>query len=395
MPEEKSFAGKRAMMYVIGFVFNLSYAIPTYVNSSFLSKTFSDAGISGGDTIVGVIYAAGSIAAIATFIEAPRILKRFGNFRVTMALIVANLVSLIGLIAGDSPLVVAFSFMLNFVTIALVNYTIDMFLEHYSSNSSTGKIRGTFLTLTNSAWLASPLLSSFLLGEANYGNVYMVSAALLVPTAGLLFFSMRKFSDPTYARIPFWKSVGEIWANKDMKGVLLSQFFLQFFYAWMVIYMPIYLHETIGFSWTAIGLIFTVMLVPFVLIEAPLGRIADSKLGEKEILSMGFVIMAVCCLLVPFMTDHSVVAWAALLFMSRVGAAMVEVMADTYFFKQVNASNAHLISFARMMRPLAYIISPILATILFIAFNIHALFIFLGILMVYALRYSMTLVDTK
>jgi MFS family permease len=395
MPEEKSFAGKRLMMYVIGFVFNLSYAIPTYVNSTFLSKTFSDAGIAGADTLVGVIYAAGSIAAIASFIEAPRILKRFGNFRVTMALLAANFVSLLGLVASDGPMTVVFSFMLNFVTIALVNYAIDMFLEHYSNDSSTGKIRGTFLTLTNLAWLASPMLSSFLLGEANYANVYMVSAALLLPTATLLFLSMRKFSDPTYARISFWKSVGEIWANKDMKGVLLSQLFLQFFYAWMVIYMPIYLHKTVGFDWSQIGLIFTIMLLPFVLVEAPLGRIADSKLGEKELLSIGFVIMAVCCLLVPFMTDHSIVAWAALLFMSRVGAAMVEIMADTYFFKKVNASNAHLISFARMMRPLAYIIGPIVATILFIAFDMHALFIFLGLLMAYALRYSMTLVDTR
>jgi MFS family permease len=395
MPEEKKLYRKRAMMYVIGFVFNLSYAIPTYINSTFLGKIFADNGVPGGETLIGVIYAAGSIAAIASFIEIPRILKRFGNFKVTLTLLVANAVSLAGLAAGSSPLSVVFSFMLNFVTIALVNYTIDMFLENFSSDASTGKIRGTFLASNNSAWLIAPIIASFVLGEGSYANVYITSAILLVPTMALLSIGLKTFTDPAYTRIPFWKSVGEIWANRDMKGVLLSQLFLQFFYAWMVIYMPIYLHETVGFDWTSIGFIFTVMLLPFVLIEAPLGRLADSRFGEKEILSVGFIIMAVCVWLIPFMTDHNAFVWGALLFCSRIGAAMVEVMADTYFFKKVNVANAHLISFARIMRPLAYIISPIIASLLFIAFDIEALFIFLGFLMIYALRYSTSLVDTR
>ncbi len=383
------------MMYFIGFIFNLSYAIPTYINSTFLSKILTDGGVPGGEALVGIIYAAGSIGAIASFIEMPRILKRFGNLKTTLGLLAINLVSLIGMIMGGGPLAVVFSFILNFVAIALTNYTIDMFLESFSSNASTGKIRGTFLTSVNAAWLISPVIAPLILGQDQYVNVYIVSALLLVPTLGVVYATLKKFQDPTYNRIPFWQSIGEIWTNRNMRGVLISQLFLQFFYAWMVIYMPIYLHETVGFEWTTIGIIFSIMLLPFVLIEAPLGRLADSKYGEKEMLSIGFVIMAVCVFLIPFVTDHNAVVWATILFTSRIGAAMVEIMADTYFFKQVNAANAHLISFARIMRPLAYIISPIAATVLFIAFDIKALFIFLGFLLVYALRFSMSLVDTK
>ncbi len=395
MLDEKILSAKRTMMYVIGFVFNLSYAIPTYINSTFLSKTFTDAGVSGGESIVGIIYAAGSIAAIASFIEMPRILKRFGNLKVTLTLLLANLVALMGLILGDGPLTIVFSFILSFVTIALVNYTLDMFLESFSNNASTGKIRGTFLTSVNSAWLIAPALAPLILGNDNFSNIYIASAILLVPTIILIYGALRKYQDPLYSRIPFWQSVGEIWADKNIKGVLLSQLILQFFYAWMIIYMPIYLHETVGFEWTTIGIIFSIMLLPFVVLEAPLGKLADTRFGEKEMLSVGFVIMAACAILIPFVTDHNAVVWAIILLTSRVGAAMVEIMADTYFFKQVNASNAHLISFARMMRPLAYIISPIVAMILFIAFDIRMLFIFLGLLMLYALRYSLSLVDTR
>ena len=53
MLEEKNLSGKRVVMYVIGFVFNLSVAIPTYVNSSFLAQLPHMS-----ESIVGIIYTA-------------------------------------------------------------------------------------------------------------------------------------------------------------------------------------------------------------------------------------------------------------------------------------------------------------------------------------------------
>ncbi|MFA6158408.1 MAG: MFS transporter [Candidatus Paceibacterota bacterium] len=270
-----------------------------------------------------------------------------------------------------------------------------MFLESFSSDSATGKIRGAFLTASNMAWLMAPLTGSFLLGEDHYANIYVMSALLLVPAIALVYGVLKEFVDPVYSKVPFWKSANEVWTNRNLRGALVSQFLLQFFYAWMIIYAPIYLHETVGFDWPSLGIMFSIMLLPFVLIEMPLGKLADSRFGEKEILSLGFVVMAICTWLIPFITDNNFIIWTAILFAGRTGAAMVEIMADTYFFKQVNASNAHLISFSRTMRPLAYIVSPIMASILFIRFDIKILFLALGFLMVYGLRYSLSIVDTK
>jgi MFS family permease len=136
------------------------------------------------------------------------------------------------------------------------------------------------------------------------------------------------------------------------------------------------------------------MLIPFVVLEIPLGKLADRN-GEKNALSMGFAIMALSMGLIAIMTDHNPYIWAAVLFLSRVGAATVEVMADTYFFKKVNATKTHLISFSRMARPIAYVVSPIVATILFMAFDMRGLFIFLGFLMLYGLRYTFAIRDVK
>ncbi len=386
MPEKKTLSHKRYLMYIIGFVFNLSYAIPTYINSSFLAK-FT------GDKLVGIIYTASSILAIAAFIETNKILKRFGNFRTTIGLLLLEILSLAGLATSNSYLVVVASFILNFVTIALINFTLDVFLEEFSNNKRTGKIRGAFLSISNSAWLIAPLFVSYIIGGEAYSNIYVMAGLLLIPVLLLIFFGLHNVKDPEYSELSFWKSFATVWADRNIKAVLFLQFLEQFFYAWMVIYTPIYLHEIIGFDWPVIGLIFTVLLTPFVILEAPLGWLAD-KIGEKTLLSLGFIVLGISTVMIAFITDHNPYIWAGILFMTRVGASVVEVMSDTYFFKHVDASKSQIISFSRMARPCAYVVAPVAATLLFTVFDMKGLFIFLGLLMLYGLRYSLSMKDT-
>lgn len=374
-------------MFVIGFVFNLSYAIPTYINSTFLAQFTSD-------KLVGILYTASSILAISMFIEMPNIVRRFGNFKTTVGLLGFIVLSLIGLVLETHPLFIFAAFILNFVSISLINFCLDVFLEDFSPNTTTGKIRGGYLTTISVAWLVSPILSSYILQEDNFSNIYTVSALLLIPVIALILFNLRKVTEPRYSRTSFLKSFGEAWADKNIKAILICQFLLQFFYAWMIIYTPIYLHETIGFDWKTIGIMFSIMLLPFVILDAPLGRLAD-RIGEKKMLTIGFIIIGLATFLIAFLTDHNFVLWTALLFISRIGAAIIETMVETYFFKKINATKTNLISFSRMMRPFAYILSPIIATILFIVFDMPGLFMFLGLLMLYGLRYSTTLEDIK
>jgi len=164
----------------------------------------------------------------------------------------------------------------------------------------------------------------------------------------------------------------------------------------MVIYMPIYLHDHIGFDWKTIGIMFTIMLLPFFLLEMPLGKLADKKFGEKEILNLGFLITGVSTASLAFMTSNNVVLWAVLLFITRIGASMIEVSSETYFFKKIDGDNANILNLFRVLRPLAYVLSPIIASILLIFIGMNYLFIVLGIIvMVGGISIEMNLKDTK
>lgn len=377
-------------VYLVGFLVALSVALMTYINSSFLSSFIEE-------RFIGFIYIAASIFTILCFLILPFVLKKFGNYKVTLFLVVLELCALLGIAFFQTlPWLIAI-FVMNLTLIPLIYFSMDIFLEGLSSNRQTGMIRGIYLTAVNLAWIISASLGGRILAGSDYWKIYLFSYIFLSPVVLILIFKLREFKDSPYKAPHLWQTIKSVWKNKDVHYVFMAVFLLQFFYAWMVIYTPLYLLNYIDFSWEEIGKIFSIMLLPFVFIQFLAGKLADRYCGEKEMLSIGFIIMAISTMMIFFVTGKSLLVWSLILFTSRIGAAMVEVMCDVYFFKKVDNKNANMISFYRMAGPMAYVVGPLLAIlILYIpGFDMRSLFFILGFIMLFGLRCSLTIKDTK
>jgi MFS family permease len=371
------------------FFFSLALFTILYINSSFFSLFLGEKGI-------GVLYIVSALLAMGTLIMAPAILERFGNY---MSILVASLLAtmiLIGLAAFTRaefilPLGAILGSLFLFIT-----FSIDIFVKGLSKSvKRTGHLRGTTLTITNTALILGPLFVGFFLTNGDYWKVYLLSSIFL--TIGLLiaFFRFDSFRNPSYDVLNFGEILKKIQGNKDLLDILGAHFLLRMFFAWMVIYMPIYLHQYIGFSWSEIGIIFTIMLLPFVLFELPIGKIADDFLGEKELLLTGFVILIFSTASITVMSSTSVISWALLLFLTRVGASFIEITTESYFFKKVDKEDASIISAFRMLRPLSYIAAATLGTIALFIFPFHATFFILALYTALALPLCLSLHDTK
>jgi len=70
-------------------------------------------------------------------------------------------------------------------------------------------------------------------------------------------------------------------------------------------------------------------------------------------------------------------------------------MTESYFYKQVGPADTHLITFMRTTRATAYIIAPIVGYFVLSFTDFHYLFLILGIFMLTALPYSLSIKDTK
>jgi MFS family permease len=373
--------------YTLGFFFALAIALPAYVNSAFLSQFIAPQS-------VGIIYSTASVITLLLFLNIGSLLKKYGNFRLSMVLSGTALVSLLAMGLLKSPILITAFFIAFDVSLVLLFFCVDVFLETFLSDNVTGTVRGTFLSIASTAWIIAPVLAGLIISTNNYWKVYLVSATVLIPVILIIISVFSRFKDPDYDKMSIFEIIEAIPSHKSTTKILASNFILQFFYAWMIIYTPIYLITKMGFDWPTLGIMFTIMLIPFAVLEAPLGRLADERWGEKEMLSVGFIIMGLATILLAFIPVPNFWLWTLALLATRIGASTVEIMNETYFFKKIGDSQPDMVSLFRMTKPLAFIIAPMIATVLLLFLPFYSLFIILGFIVLIGLRFSLTLKDT-
>ncbi len=376
------------IIYILNFLLALSIGIPAYVNSIFLKEY-------APEKFIGLIFIVGSLLSLIVFANIPRVLRIFTNFKIMVSMILLEIALLFTLSMSDTLFVIIPIFILYWTTIPIISFNLDLFLEAESTDETTGKTRGVFLTFANVAWVIAPGIAGLILTNGDYWKIYIASALLTLPILYLAYTKLKNFKEPTYDRVPFWGTLREIYRRKNVYKIFMANILLRFFYSWMLIYTPIYLRENIGFAWSELGIMFTIMLLPFILLELPVGRLADTIFGEKEFLTLGFIITAVTVGILPFITSDNFWVWALALFATRVGASIIEIMTETYFFKKIDGTDAHILSIFRNNRSIAWIIGPFIASVFLMFFDLKYLFWALGVIMLFGLRYSLTLKDTR
>ena len=381
-------AHNRKIIYIAGFLFSIPMALTSYINSSFL-ENYLDA------YYVSIIYILASTLTILALLEMPKVLTRLGNRKTTLLFGTLIVLAFLGLALGENATVVVSAFILYFISLNFIFASLDIFIEDFSHNSSTGSIRGLYLMVINSAWVIAQLISGSIIEKSSYRGIYLFSAGLTILFSIIFIFFLREFKDPAYRKVSVLKTIQVFIKNKNISKIYLLNFVLRFFFAWMIIYTPIYLHTYMHFDWGQIGVIFSIMLLPFVFLEFPLGKLSD-KIGEKKMLVVGFLISAFFTLLIPFISEPKLFLWAGILFMTRVGAATIEVMSESYFFKSINEEDDDEISFFRNTMPLSFIIAPLLAVpILMFVPSFKYLFVVLSAILLAGVFIALRLRDVK
>lgn len=375
-------------LFLANILISIHYALVIYINSSLLSQYFTEGQVSS-------LYIIGSIFDAIMLINASRILEKIGGYRFILYCLTFELLSTVGLMLSSSAAAVALFFIVHVFTISLILFNLDILLESLpTGEENTGSIRAAYMTMGSICIVISPALVAFLVSGKDYSSVYLLSALFIVP---LYYFikNFKKVENKPRKHVDLKQTSLEYLKNKNLFDIAVANFLLQLFYGFMVVYMPIYLNQYIGFSWSQIGIIFTIMLLPFVLFELPVGELEDYKYGEKEFLAIGFVIISLSISFMSFITTPTFWMWASILFISRIGASFIEISSESYFFKQVNDERSDIISLYRAVRPVAFIAAPIIATISLQLIPFQYLFIVFGAILIVGTKYALALKDTK
>lgn len=368
------------------FFFSLHGALVAYVNSSMLGEHLTPKGVS-------IIYTLSALLSLLLVARAAKWIKRFGNVAYVAGVLTSAAVLLFGIGITSNHWFSVVLFIPYFALNTLVYYGLDVFLEHFSDPKHTGNNRGVFLTLNNIAWVGMPAFVGLLESRYGFAVVYFFAACAVLAALSVMIVGERGYHDSRYAPVSLKRMIRVLATPGNIRGAIIINGILQLFYVWMVIYTPLYLINTLGFGWDTVGIIFSVMLIPFIVFQYPAGRIADRFSNERELIAGGLLIAGVATMLFALVGTVNAFAIALILLLTRVGISIVEVANESYFFKQVTDADTSTIAVYRNMSPLAYLVGPLLGVLL-LGWNIYSvLFFILGVIVIAGAVFAMTLKD--
>jgi Na+/melibiose symporter-like transporter len=286
-----------------------------------------------------------------------------------------------------------------FMTLSPLLYlNIDIFSETLigKHEGNTGHKRGLALALMSGIALLAPLTISLVVdGGKNLAQLYALSSIVGIVFMVIIVGIFRHFCDPIYEQLKLKRVILLAWRNTNIRTVMATHFLLQLFFTWSMIYIPLYLSTVVGLSWASIGVVIAAGLFGYLVCEYPIGILADNYWGEKEMMGIGFLILSLSITGLSAFPYPVVWVWMLLMFVTRIGASLVEVTTETYFFKKVAGEDAQLMSLFRLLRPLATIFGALLGSLALMILPFQLIFLVFGLVLSVGIFITDFLVDTK
>jgi len=371
----------------ISFFMGFAQAVMAYIISSYFKESL-------GTENVGIFYSLAYVVVFIILLNFHKIIKRFGKSNVFFFTLIIKLVTL-AFLATIQPSWWGIGFLVAYIITAQINWVVlDIILESFSVDNRSGRIRGVHWMIIDAGFLLGPILSTQILERFNFQIVFLISLIIECLVVFLAVEGFKRINHKFEGRVTIKELINKVIQKKNILRIYYISFILDFFYAIMVIYVPFYLRD-LGISWEQIGYIFTVMLIPFVIFPIPVGYLADKYLGEKEMLIGSIILMGISTLLVYFTVTLSIYTWAAILFMTRIGASIIQTLRDSYFYKRIDGRDVDIIDFYRTSIPAAYILAPMISALILLFFPLKMMFFVLALVIFSSLYPAFRIVDNK
>ena len=379
---------KLEILSFISFLFGFSQAILAYVIADYFKEAF-------GSTNVSVFYFISYAIALIGILNMHKIIKKLGK-ATAMFLFLFLQVCSVTFLVFSSPSIIGVILLMSYIIASYLAWVmLDIIVEDYSEDKKSGRIRGMHLTILNAGFMVGPFISTQVLEKFGFNGLFFVAMIISMFMFVVAILGLRSDNQRFGQNLTISDLMKKIFVNKDVMKIYAVSLALEFFFALMVVYTSLYLHNELGMSWSEIGIIFTIMLIPFVILGYPVGVLADKKLGEKEMIIFGLAIMAISSASIFFITSTSVWIWSLVLFATRIGATIIETLRDSYFYKKIDGRDVDIISFFRTTPSVAYILATTISAVILIFFPLKSVFLLVALAAFLAIFAAVRLVDNK
>ena len=369
---------------ILAFFFGFSESFLAYILSSYFETAI-------GNSNVSLFYLLAHGGILITLFYTHALIRLLGVARLFLLLLFAVILfqfflSLLPISIGGA------GFLVGYLVVTTISWTVlDIALERYSEDKRSGRIRGLFLFAASFGYILAPFFSTFVLGKFGFSGIFAMSVVFFSILFLLAIFAFSGVNPRFDTRVSPFAILSTVRKRVDILRIYAVSFAVEFFYGVMVVYTPLRLRE-LGMSWEDIGIIFTVMLIPFLFVH-PIGFLADKRMGEKELLIGALIIAVIATSCIAFVSSSSVAVWAGVLFATRIGVAAIEVLRDSYFYKRIDGKDGALIAFFRTARPTGNITAAFAVGIWLLFFPLSSVFLLPAVVLALALLPALMLED--
>lgn len=336
---------------IIAVIFSLFLALTSYTNSSLLIN------ILGSEYLTNYAYMCAGIFSIFHLFILSHSKKTKFVFAGSFLLLFLALVFLLAGIPGSKAMIV-FSVIYLGLGTGLI-YLMDLLVNEETPDGETGRTRGRYMAFQSLVWVIAPLVAGYIIDNLG-GRMTLYSIALVL--LGLLVALISTMKKVPNFTLPKKAPRPTSYDHHKRVSSFTNTLLLNCFYALMIIGMPVYLTNVAGWSWSQIGLTFTLMLLMFPLIQLPMGKYLDTHKREfRAISASSLLLIALSSIGILVAAPVSYLLTTILFITSRIGAATLEVASDTLFFDTVSEKHKGLVAWYRALVPISYTIVPLMS----------------------------------
>jgi len=348
-------------------------------------------------SLTGIYYSLIAIIALLASILSTYIFRKFSkNLIIKISLLTAYIIILLMTFAENIFLLSSLD-IIRTTCIIFIAISISLFLRDFSTQNNIAENEGSLYFHINIGWLIGPIIGGF--AAKNFGNesIYLVSGFFYFLTFLVFLYQDNIIKNKNLAQknnhIEGNKELIQViksyFKNKEFIKIFLISSGLNFWWAVSLVYIPINIIK-MNYSQEIVGLIISGSIIPLILLEPFVGKHAN-KNGVKKYIFTGFFILSI--ITASYIFFKSIPIIVLILFMlSNIGAAFIEPLKETYFFKVAKKYEIEeYFGIYNTANPLANIFGPLLAALFFYIGGIDLLWIGTSIILFTYLILSTTI----
>ncbi len=352
--------------------------------------------IINNDKLIGVYYSVISITGLIASLLSTYLFLKYSKVLITKITLSISILSLIGMTIVQNIWQLGGLDIPRAIALTIASLSLSLFIADVSKKKELASNEGKFYLYSNFGWLIGPLLGGYTAKTFGNESVFIVTSIIFGIT--LLYFlhqhlviknpHLHDEKEKEGLKVII-KNTVNYFKEKEYRKVFNVALGLNFWWAISFLYIPLAV-EKMGFSQDIVGWVITGGIIPLVLLETWVGKIADRN-GLKKYITFGFVFTALITASFTLMTTTPIlllIAFAAV----NIGPAFIEPLQETYFFKAVKKKDEDkYIGIYNLADPIANIVGPTIGAGLIMIGNFNTIWIGTAIILLIFGLFSTTI----